>query len=219
MVGSVYPREEGLVKLIDSNIVLLGGFNPIIIQPAWLSRHGVVKETSDEFTTEILIAPAASQQLMRFHLDDLRWEVTPDRVLVGSDQARSPAAWLNRLLDLLPHTPLRAVGINFKLRSERSDWPIDVPALPNQAAAESLIGEGVTSAAVTRGRLENGTQVSLTLNATEAQMELDANFHRGVADTEAMSAMEMARQAMAQFDGDWERLRKIVSQLTGQEVG
>lgn len=206
------------MQLIDSNIVLLGGFNPNIIEPAWLSRHDVVEEKSDEFTTEIQFGPGAPQ-MMRFNLDGLRWEVALDRVLVGSGKARSPAKWLIRLLELLPHTPIRAVGTNFKLRSERSDWPIDIPALPNQRAAGSLLGEAVTSTAVTRGRLGGGTQVNLTLNATESELVLDANFHRGVASGDAISVMDMAKQAMSEFDGDWERLKKIVSQMTGKEVG
>ncbi|MCC5786068.1 MAG: hypothetical protein JJU33_05145 [Phycisphaerales bacterium] len=206
------------MRLTDSNIVLLGGFNPHIIEPSWLSRHDVVEEKSDEFMTEIQFGPSAPQML-RFNLDGLRWEVTLDRVLVGSSETRSPAEWLIRLLDLLPHTPLRAVGINFKLRSERTEWPIDLPTLPNQEAIQSLIGEVVTSTAVTRGRLENGTQMSLMLNATQAEVVLDANFHRGVFNSGEMSAMEMAKQAMTEFDGDWSRLRDIVSKMTGKEVG
>lgn len=206
------------VQLTDSNIVLLGGFNPNIIEPSWLSRHDVVKEKSDEVMTEIQFGPGAPQ-MMRFKLDGLRWEVAFDRVLVGSGEARTPAKWLVRMLDLLPHTPIRAVGINFKLRSDRATWPIGIPSLPNQEAAGTLIGEVVTSAAVTRGRLENETQVNLTLNATQAEVVLDANFHRGVANSEAMTAMDMAKQAMSEFDGDWGRLQEIVSQMTGMEVG
>jgi hypothetical protein len=206
------------VRLTDSNIVLLGGFNPNIIEPAWLSRHDVVEKKPEEVMTEIQFGPGAPQ-MMRFNLDGLRWEVSLDRILIGSGEARSPAKWILRLLELLPHTPLRAVGINFKLRSDRADWPLEIPKLPNQEGAASLIGEVVASTAVTRGRLDSVTQLNLTLNATESEVVLDANFHRGVVNTETQSALEMAKQAMSEFDGDWARLCSIVSEMTGKEVG
>lgn len=205
------------MHLTDSNIVLLGGFNPNIIQPLWLSRYDVVREKGEEFKTEIQFGPA-TPQVMTFQLDGFRWEVSLDRVLIGSGEARSPAEWLIRLLDLLPHTPIRAVGVNFRLRSERSDWPLEVPKLPNQESAASLIGEIAASTAVTRGRLEDHTQVNLTLNATSDEVVLDANLHRGVKHSKEVSAMDMAKQAMSEFDSDWQRVRLIVSAITGTEV-
>lgn len=206
------------MRLIHSNIVLLGGFNPHIIEPTWLSRHGVVAEKSDEFMTEIQFGPRASQT-MRFNLDGLAWEVTLERVLVGSDKVSSPAQWLIRLLDLLPHTPVRAVGINFKLQCDRAEWPIELPALPGQQAADSLIGEIKTSTAVTRAQLHDGTQVNLTLHATQSTVTLDANFHRGLGNSDAMLPIDMAKKAMLEFEGDWSRLREIVTKMTGKEVG
>lgn len=205
------------MHLTDSNIVLLGGFNPNIIEPLWLSRHDVVKQKGEEFTTEIQFGPAAPQ-VMRFDLDGLRWEVSLDRVLIGSGEPRSPAEWFIRLMELLPHTPIRAVGINFRLRSERSEWQSSVPMLPNQEAAAELIGDIAASTAVTRGRLEDGTQINLTLNATKDEVVLDANFHRGVKPTKEVAAMDLAKQAMSEFDADWGRVRSIVSAMTGAEV-
>ena len=217
MTSIVYAHQEDPVQLIDSNIVLVGGFNPHIIEPMWLSRNDVVAEKSDEFETEIQFGPGAPH-LMRFTLDGLRWEVALDRLLVGSDEARSPAEWLSRLLDMLPHTPLRAVGINFKLRCDRVDWPIELPSLPNQTAADPLIGEIVTSSAVTHGRLEDETQLKLVLTASGSEVVLHGNFHRGVENTEHDSVLDMAKRAMSEFDDDWARLRDIVAKMTGKEV-
>jgi len=206
------------VELVDSNIVLLGGFNPHIIEPTWLSRHDVVEENADEFAREILFSPGAQQQMMRFHLDGLRWEVALDRILIGSSEARSPAPWFVNLLQLLPHTPIRAVGINFKLQSERGEWPADVPSLPHQEAAGSLIGEVITSTAMTRGRLDDGTQVNLTLKATQTEVVLDANFHRSIESIGDRTAADAAREKMSEFERDWARLRDIVLKMTGEEV-
>ena|GEM_PF-3284775 len=207
------------MQLIESNIVLLGGFNPHIIEPKWLCRHDVVSENPEEFEIEMkiqLLGPSA--HIVKFELDGLRWEVSQDRILIGSDEAKSPLAWFDRLLKMLPHTPLRAVGTNFKLRCKRTDWPLDIPKLPNQDKAAHLIGDLIASTTLTKGQLKDETQVNLSLNANESEVVLDANFHRGVTETDKVSAIERALYAMGEYDGDIDRLRSIVTAMTGQEV-
>lgn len=206
------------MRLIDSNIVLLGGFNPNIIEPGWLSRYNVVEEKlDDEFTTEIQLI-SGSPHLMKFTLDGFRWEVTSDRILIGSQKTKSPADWFGRLLDLLSHTPIRAVGINFKAECDRTDWPHDAPKLPKQNEATSLIGDIIASTTVTKGRRSDGTQVNLTLNATNANVFLDANFHRAIPVQEDVSPVELAKKAMSEFESDCELFHSIISIMIGREV-
>ncbi len=212
------------MRLIDSNIVLVGGFNPNIIVPAWLNRQKVVDERPDEVLVETLFEHGISQfspgapKMIRFKLDGERWEVSFDRVLIGSNTAQSPADKFTKLLELLPHTPVRAVGINFKLRCDRTSWKSDVPQLPNQDRAQNLVGKVISSTAVTRGSLDDGTQINLTLSATEAEVTLDANFHKGLKRSDAETAKDTIAEAIKNFDAHWNRLRSIVRLVAGQEA-
>jgi hypothetical protein len=205
------------VQLADTNIVLLGAFNSAIIEPSWLAAHDVIGQKLEHVTTEIQLFGATPNKTV-FNLDGLRWEITNDRILIGSTQSISPAPWFGRLLDLLPHTPLRAVGINFKAKCSTSDWPIPVPALPNQDAIADLLGETVASSAISRSRKPDGTQLNLTLNANAGEMVFDANFHRGIAATEDQTIVDRAKQAMGEFETDLGHFGELVSRMTETEL-
>ena len=93
-------------------IVLVGQFNPAIIQPSWLARWGLIR--GDEADTANLegIVPEAS----RFAIADwLNVSVSTDRFqLAARDQAHfGPLRDLAvGIFELLAHTPVSAFGVN-----------------------------------------------------------------------------------------------------------
>ncbi|MCA9242887.1 MAG: hypothetical protein KDA32_02940 [Phycisphaerales bacterium] len=196
------------MQLTESNVVLIGAFNASIVQPPWLIANKVV-DPVDECTAKIELNNRAETQ-WRFSLDELDWRVSGDRIVIGSGRLRSPAPYYEKLLELLPHTPLRAVGINFKLRQDMKDWTAPIPSLPNQEAMRSHLGDIIITSTATRSRQTNKTQVSLTLEATEEEVTLDANFHRGV------DGREMALHALTEFESDWEYLGQLIRLMTSQ---
>src|SRR6266542_4178602 len=103
-------------------IVLLGGFNPAIFQPAWFEKHELIPEEETTNVANLIILP----DLAQFSLDWLQVNVTGDRFQVSSARPES----FNLLRDLvigtfriLSHTPIRAMGVNrdlhFKLNIDR----------------------------------------------------------------------------------------------------
>lgn len=93
------------------NIVLIGNFNPSILQPRWMAAVGLVGEKEAEGANITVIAPDASV----FELPD--WvgiQTTPDRF-----QAMGPFGHALKIRDLvaglftvLEHTPVTQLGIN-----------------------------------------------------------------------------------------------------------
>lgn len=201
------------MKLTDSNIVLIGGFNPHIIEPGWLMREEVVEETRDEFQVEVQLPGVGGlARSIRFELDRIQWEVGLDRIKLASRNGCSPAPWIERLLERLPHTPIRAVGNNFRFVCPRNEWSQPVPALPSKSDLGDALGEPVSSTLVSRTKNPDGTHINITLTIAPQEVIVDANVHRAVANHKAALA------AIGSFDQDRDRIRRIVATMSHQEM-
>jgi hypothetical protein len=96
-------------------IVLLGSFNPLILDPHWLLKHGVITEYDLEHAQEtgkwIATRDIAAMEFRTFSL-----QADHDRVQVTMTQeAETPLALADVVVNvfgLLEHTPVRAVGLN-----------------------------------------------------------------------------------------------------------
>ena len=100
------------LELSGVDIVVLGDFNPTIFSPRWFSSNGLIRESVADSAQVQVIHPEISD----FTADWLRLQVARDRFLMGTTQA--PYVRLRDLVlqifsECLPHTPLRAFGINF----------------------------------------------------------------------------------------------------------
>lgn len=99
-------------EISAASIVMVGFFNPQIFQPFWLAKHGIISEEEAEVANLALIHP----EITRFTLEgEFSLQVERERFLI--DRAVAP---LIRIADvtckifgeLLPHTPIRQIGIN-----------------------------------------------------------------------------------------------------------
>ncbi len=92
-------------------LVLLGHFNPLIFTHTWFGWNGLLsKEIVKNANVQI-----AHPQITKFNADWLNLQVFPERFII--DTAQAPYVRLQDLAvrifrDHLPHTPLKALGIN-----------------------------------------------------------------------------------------------------------
>jgi hypothetical protein len=101
----IEPQQE------EAAIVLLGDFNPPIFSPEWLGRHGIVGEQA-AFESKIdIIHPDLSQ----FSVGNIEFLVQRQRfqLLVRSAPFVQILDVISKAFrECLPHTPIRAFGIN-----------------------------------------------------------------------------------------------------------
>ena len=93
------------------SIVLLGNFNPAIFTPAWFALH----EFWSRGVAENADLQAAHNQMMAFSTESLQVYVTPDSFHAETLQdppVRVCDFVIRVFRELLPHTPVRAFGIN-----------------------------------------------------------------------------------------------------------
>jgi hypothetical protein len=91
-----------------ASCVAVGAFNMYIIQPGWMMRKGLIPEGA-----ELNIESKLDEPGFRYKVEAsrVRWVVTPTRVIVESEsESEDCGAPIARLLQLLPETPVSAVG-------------------------------------------------------------------------------------------------------------
>ncbi|MDL5156023.1 hypothetical protein [Actinomycetospora termitidis] len=94
-----------------ASIVLAGSLNPGIFHPQWFARHDLIRSAEAEEAQEVLVTAEYS----RFETEWFSIEVLPDRMSLLTQL--SPYYPLLRdlalsIIQILPHTPIQAVGLN-----------------------------------------------------------------------------------------------------------
>jgi hypothetical protein len=93
------------------NVVVKGSFNPGIFSPAWLRSNGVIGEGEHDNSVIELI----TQDIAKFRCVWLDVMVTRDTIQLGTDRVEEFERLRDAVvatLELLPHMPLAAMGIN-----------------------------------------------------------------------------------------------------------
>jgi hypothetical protein len=194
--------------LQSNTVVVLGAWNPAIVQPQWLLERKVVVAGSAEN-----IAANPQTKGLFFQMDGVNWLIDEQRLQIWAPDKRDTGVYAARVLDLLPYTPIQAVGTNFFFQSSLRDWPREkLPQLgdwtletaPKEFQFEQFLWGG------TRRMAETSCQLNLT-RAGET-VSLNINLHRNVLD--ASRASEYA----GRWANDWKCAREMVSQIFGLSV-
>ena len=98
-------------EIAGVSVVLLGNFNPSIFTPTWFEWHELLPQKTVDVTNLGIVHP----QISNFNADWLDIQVVTERFQISTTQA--PYVRLQDLAvrifrELLPHTRLRAMGIN-----------------------------------------------------------------------------------------------------------
>ena len=106
------PTVAPQVEVSGVTVVGVGAFNPAIFQPQWLVDKGLITANAGESAhDELLVTP----ELTTFVADWLSVQVTLQKAIfatVDEGRDRDLRDVASGVLDLLPETPIDAVGIN-----------------------------------------------------------------------------------------------------------
>ena len=98
-------------ELESLSCVLVGSFNPAIVHPAWLARHGLVRDAEADDATVVVIEPAVAV----FTVGPYSLEVTRERFKVDVPDAGQSSPLLDLVAGVfrvLAETPIKHFGIN-----------------------------------------------------------------------------------------------------------
>ena len=96
------------------SIVMLGSFNPVIFQPAWLAAQGLVSREQADASSEVLV----HEQVTSFQIGDFELKCEHGRFQIQTSNTPQIALldFCTKLFgEVLPHTKIESFGINTHL--------------------------------------------------------------------------------------------------------
>lgn len=192
-------------SLPPQNVTIVGAFNPAIFQPAWIQRF--VPEVAGEIET---LMPFGGGPLL-YHAGELDWSVSVERLVIYGPAVRI-GRFAAQVLRELPHTPLRAVGVNF-LRRERLDRAQCGPWSMRESEEVAALLDGVPSDfSIARvARRSDGVRLTVKIvwPSSEPEAVADFNYHRDAesppGETRAKELAAHAERA-CEFEADMARI-------------
>lgn len=160
--GAKYLRIDPEISGVS--VVVVGSFNPTIFHPAWLMAN----EVEPSVEGDLVKVDVVHNEIAKFTVDDTSYFVDQNRLQVQTNSAPWIAAAdkASRIVaELLPHTPLRAFGLNrdvhFRLSSPRRRMLLGRTLAPIEPWGE--FGDQIAS----QSPDEPGGLLSLTLRGSE----------------------------------------------------
>jgi hypothetical protein len=189
--------------LYNTSVVITGAWNPLIITPQWLRKYEVVAEAPEKAKRLLAEGPFA------FEFENLHWASTHDRLAIASSQGVNCGVYAARILDLLPHTPVQAVGSNFQFTTPESDWPAGkLPRLgdlslgsPSPLAIKQVRWDCAAD-------IDSETMLNFAVAQTEKNIVVCSfNFHRN-----SENPQDVARFAK-RWEDDYRKARGLLKDL------
>lgn len=110
-----FVEEQGV------SIVANGTFNPAIFHPAWFTKHDLLTPEEEESAKVSIVHPEVSQ----FQVPGLKFDIQTERALIqaAAEPLVRAADIFSRLFgDLLPHTPIDSIGMNYWAHFRLNSW-------------------------------------------------------------------------------------------------
>jgi hypothetical protein len=160
-------------------IVLVGGWNPKIFRPEWVGKEVFDRKN---IALEVPLSPGSSVLRYNSPEDSLVLIPSDDRLVIGIRKAEEPvlnkaAAIAKKVLDLLPYTPIGAIGVNFGFVEPSPPHSlISLFSLSDLDNLSSIACE-VKQTKISRSVLFSDTPMNITLALVEGQVDIHLNFH------------------------------------------
>jgi hypothetical protein len=162
-------------------LVVAGAWNPAILQPGWIAQHVFGVPVGSKVTAKIAQMVVDEQPKKIFYLNDVGFAVSSNRLelfAVGVEESAFNAVEnaATQIVELLPHTPISAYGIDFYFAEEQASSQL-LKMIGGRDALETrfdVARETVTS----RINLEDTLQLNIRRQAEKSTASFDFNFHR-----------------------------------------
>jgi hypothetical protein len=182
-------------------VVLVGQWNPAVFNPEWVARN---LNDGQPVVAELAAGPGLLAIAgWRVVVGDLLVVPSRDRLVFGTRATTNEALQriegaARRVLELLPHTPLHAAGVNFAFVEEtpREETLGLVKAADLRRFAEK--GYDVVRNELHRAvRVEKETLNTVVAVAEDGTMRASVNFHRDLGDVPPDARAPACREALA----------------------
>lgn len=216
-----------ILNPLETSLVIAGAWNPAILTPAWVLRHGLDRPEGAQ--EQVQVALPAGQGLMfdfpRYTLAEFMYVVRPDALLLSPAQ-HNPDGFAvveraaGQMLRNLPHTPINGLGHNFEFRNaDPTHDVLDMFTRASQDLAERA-PDGWESAT---GEISSAFRVGGGNVFANVQRQFDGvnfiikfNFHHPITSVAQAQRVLAGDEGYNRMHQNYEIARTLVSNLYGQ---
>lgn len=179
------PASEGF------SIVIVGRWNPFIFSPDWVTTH---LRDGDDTAVRIGIPVDNAEgprqiafEHTRLYPSTTRLDIRPEAPAL--DQMREIERTARKVLDLLPHTPVSALGINFEFHEQAEREAIQSNFVLSDAGQIDASAYQLTQTRLRRAFSARGqSTLNLTITWDSSMVSTDFNFHKEIPNAHAAIA-------------------------------
>lgn len=162
------------------NIVCLGSWNPAIFSPEWTKENLATNKEQDVI---LAIPLQLSYAASRLTVDDINIYPSPQSLILdcvefSTGSINSCVNKLHFITDLLPHTPVAAIGVNFRYICDATENDaITNLFLFSDAASINAGTYNLTGSIIKRTFLLNdGSNLNLSIESIANSLKFEFNF-------------------------------------------
>lgn len=204
-----------------STVILAENFNPSILTQHWLIAKGIVAE--EDFAPDCVFVPGLTVARTR----QFSFVAAPDRLQLALNEpdaeeaADTVRATIYQIVNLLPETPYRALGLNFEWRcpmdslGPRFFWHADSTLYEEFDAPDARFGAYLSKDTL-------GLRLKLDVKPTKSGASegsehylFQFNFHRDIHSDEDRSGV--IRQGLDQWAAARDLSRNIMQRVQGRD--
>jgi len=191
------------------NVILVGAWNPSIFLPEWAKEH-----LADDKNRDVVLAipmqfgnAPSRLTIDAVNLYPSTGALMMDCVEYNDASIDAGARKLTQVAQLLPHTPVNAVGVNFRFWGDLNDSDLLAGLFTfGDAGRVDSSRYGLTGALVKRAfRVSDKTTLHLSMDSSAAGLRVEFNFHSDVrrlaeaVDRASAGEIRAARDQSIQF--------------------
>ncbi len=172
----------------NANIVIMASnYNPSIVSKEWLYQRDIFTESVDNFVHTPMLALVENQNF-GFVVDEQRLQLVIKRVT--QDNLTNSSAMARRFVDVLPETPYKAVGLNYRYTLTEKSCNLRTLWAPKPAKLRTVFSQHYQLGAMIVFSFESFVATfTVTPSLTKEQpIRIAFNFHANVANTEEVRA-------------------------------
>lgn len=165
------------------NIVTVGSWNPAIFSPEWAKNH--LAEDKDKDV--ILAIPMQMTLPPRLTVDEVNLYPSTQALMIdcienGTYSPEACSRKLSLIASLLEHTPVTAVGINFKFAFDIAESPalIELFSFNDAAKLDSNKYKLISSSVKRTFAISDSSILNLSIESRSDQFLCEFNFHSDI---------------------------------------
>lgn len=200
--------------------ILLGSFNPKIFHPVWFSSQGIIRSQEAEGASIKII----NDQVADFSLDWAGISVLHGRFQIVCDQRDGYTHLFDfvvRTFQILSHTPVRAIGINYEAHFSISDiavWHGVGDFLAPKGFWAKFVSNPGLEALVIQGEREDEFDGYLQIRVQPSKevtpgIYIMVNDHFEVKDSPGLGCAELITKLMNTANDSLERSRMFMNRI------